>query len=135
MPRVLLGGLAVIFGVATLFEGGRLLFGGPEARAEAGRVVEFVLRFNVAAGVVYVVAGIAMLLDRPLARFLASALAATSAIVFAALIGHICAGGGFETRTIVAMILRTGFWTALALFLSRAGSRADDSGLHRTTRA
>lgn len=61
--RWLLGGIAVVFGVATLIEGGNVLGGGPDARAEAGNVVPFVLMFNFGAGFAYVAGGLATLLD------------------------------------------------------------------------
>lgn len=131
LPRISLGVLGVAFGLATLVEGGRVLFGGPEARAAAGNVVEFVLRFNFGAGLFYVFAGGAMLLGRPAARMLATALAVTSAAVFAMLIGHIGAGGAFEKRTLVAMLLRTSFWVGIALFLSREEARRAEASLPR----
>jgi hypothetical protein len=43
LVRWLLGGMAIAFGLATLLEGGHVLFGGASARAEAGNVVPFVL--------------------------------------------------------------------------------------------
>ncbi len=48
--RWLVGGVAVVFGLATLAEGGGVLFGGPQARAAAGQVVPFVLAFILAPG-------------------------------------------------------------------------------------
>lgn len=62
LGRWALGATAVLFGVATLVEGGHVLFGGPAARQEAGNVVSFVLLFNFGAGFAYVLAGLAALL-------------------------------------------------------------------------
>lgn len=113
------GGLAIAFGVATLLEGGHVLFGGPEARAEAGNFVPFVLWFNFAAGFAYVADGTGALLRQRWAAWLAWAIAASTALVFAAFGVHVALGGAFETRTLVAMTLRTGFWAAQSIVLPR----------------
>jgi hypothetical protein len=125
LGRWLLGGVAVAFGMATLVEGGHVLFGGPAARAEAGNVVPFVLMFNFGAGFAYVAGGLATLLRRGWAVWLARALALSTLLVFAALGVHVLSGGAHETRTLIAMTLRTGFWIAQALLLPRllAGDR------------
>lgn len=115
--RRVAGGLAVAFGVATLFEGGHVLFGGPEASAAAGHVVPFVLLFNFSAAFAYVAAGLATLAGRAWALWLARALAAATLLVFAAFGVHVLRGGAFETRTVVAMSLRSLFWVAQSLVL------------------
>ncbi len=117
--RWLAGGLAVAFGVATVVEGGHVLFGGPEARAEAGNVVPFVLVFNFSAAFVYLAAGLGTLSGRRWAVWLARALAGATALVFAAFAVHLLEGGAFERRTVLAMTVRTVFWAAQALTLPR----------------
>ncbi len=111
------GGLAIAFGLATLAEGGHVLFGGPEARAEAGNVVPFVLMFNFGAAFAYVAAGVATLAGRAWAVWLARAIAAATLLVFLAFGVHALQGGAFETRTLVAMTVRTLFWAAQSLTL------------------
>ena len=115
--RWLAGGLAVAFGVATVVEGGHVLFGGAEARAEAGNVVPFVLVFNFSAAFLYVAAGAVTLADRPWAVWLSRALAASTLLVFAAFGVHVLLGGAFATRTVVAMTVRSAFWVAQSLAL------------------
>ena len=125
--RLVAGALAIVFGLATLAEGGHVLFGGPEARAEAGRVVPFVLYFNFGAAFAYVAAGAGALLGRAWAVWIARALAATTVVVFVALGAHVLSGGAFEPRTPVAMTIRSVFWIAQAIALgriSRGGSLA-----------
>lgn len=117
--RWLLGGMAVVFGVATLLEGGNVLWGGPEARAEAGNVVPFVLMFNFGTGFAYVAGGLAALLGRSWATWLARALAVATLGVFLAFGVHVLVGGAFELRTVIAMTLRSGFWVTQALLLPR----------------
>ena len=117
--RWLAGGLAAAFGLATLAEGGHVLFAGAGARAEAGNVVPFVLVFNFSAAFVYVLAGAATLARRRWAVWLARALAVTTVLVFGAFGAHVMQGGAFELRTVIAMTIRSAFWIAQALVLPR----------------
>lgn len=118
-----LGGTAVVLGLASVIEGGQVLFGGPEVRAQAGDTVPFVLAFNFGAGFAYVLAGAATLLRRQQAIWLARGLAAATLIVFLALGVHVMVGGAFETRTIIAMSVRSLFWVAQALLVPRVLGR------------
>jgi len=115
-----LGVAATVFGAATLVEGGHVLFGGPAARAAAGHVVPFVLAFNFGAGFAYVLTGVATVLGRTWATWIARALALATLGVFVALGVHVAGGGAFERRTVIAMTLRTAFWVAASLLLPRA---------------
>ncbi len=123
LGRWALGAIAIVFGVATLVEGGHVLFGGPTARAAAGDVVPFVLLFNFSAGFVYVVAGLAALWGRSWATWIARALAVATLGTFVAFGAHVLSGGAFETRTVIAMTLRSGFWVSQALLLPRVLDR------------
>jgi hypothetical protein len=76
-----------------------------------------VLLFNFGAGFAYVVAGIAALLGRSWATWLARALALATLGIFVAFGAHVLSGGAFEPRTVIAMTLRSGFWVAQALLL------------------
>src|SRR5665647_3986267 len=75
------GILAVVFGVVTVFEGGRMLFGRPELRASAGSIVPFVLWFNFAAGFAYLMAGFGLLLWKCWAAQLSAGIAVTTLAV------------------------------------------------------
>jgi len=124
--RWIAGGLAIAFGIATLVEGGHVIFGGPDAQAEAGNVVPFVLLFNFGAGFVYVLAGVATVARRAWAVWVARVVAVTTVLVFAAFGVHVLQGGAYEARTVVAMSIRSAFWVAQALMLPallRSGSR------------
>ena len=123
LGRWALGTTAILFGVATLVEGGHVLFGGASVRAEAGNVVSFVLRFNFGAGFAYVVAGLGALLGRSWATWIARWLAVTTLGIFVAFGVHVLSGGAFELRTVIAMTLRSGFWLSQALLLSRVLDR------------
>lgn len=123
LGRWLLAAAAIAFGIATLVSGGRMLFGDPAARAEAGNIVQFVLVFNFAAGFAYVAAGLATLLRRRWAVPLARAIAALTLLVFAALGVYALSGGAHEPRTVIAMTVRSVFWVAQALLLARLPDR------------
>jgi hypothetical protein len=121
--RIVAACAALLFGVATIRAGGSVLFGGDAARRAAGAYVPFVLWFNFVAGFAYLVAGAALWTRRPWAGALAWTIAATTAIVFAALGVHVALGGAYEVRTVAAMALRTAAWTGIALVATRLGPR------------
>lgn len=104
---------AILFGVVTVLAGGRVLFGGAEARAAAGDIVPFVLWFNFLAGFAYVAAGAGLWHGRRWAVRLSWAILAATLAVFAALAAHILMGGAFEPRTLGAMSVRTFFWAGI----------------------
>ena len=110
----ILGGLAVAFGIMTLFSGGMVLFGPDDARDAAGAVVPLVLWFNFASGFLYVAAGIGVFLAMPWGRLLAYVIAAALAVVMAAFVWHILSGEAWEMRTLGALTLRLAFWVAVA---------------------
>jgi hypothetical protein len=110
----ILGGLAVAFGIMTLFSGGMVLFGPDDAREAAGAFVPLVLWFNFASGFLYVAAGIGIYLAMPWGRILACVIAASLAIVMAAFVWHILGGEAWEMRTLGALTLRLAFWIVVA---------------------
>ncbi len=122
-----LGLAAVLFGLVTIMEGGHVLFGGPEPAAAAGAYVPFVVWFNFLAGFAYIAAGLGLLTGRPWGGRLALVLALATLLVFAAFGVHIALGGAYETRTVLAMTLRSGFWV-LAAALALTGARSDGRG-------
>ena len=110
----ILAGIAVLFGVLTVFSGGQVLFGSELSRANAGQVVAFVLWFNFCAGFGYVLVGVGLWFGMRWASLLASVLAMTTAVLSLSLVAHIVLGGGYEMRTLAAMVLRMGFLAVLA---------------------
>ena len=108
--------LAGVFGVLTIQSGGVVLFIDGEARQAAGNYVPFVLWFNFCAGFGYVVAAIALWSMRPWSIWLCALIAGSTVAVFAALGLHIFSGGAYETRTVLAMILRSAVWIMIAAF-------------------
>ena len=110
---------ALVFGLLTLKSGGGVLFfEGP--RLAAGDYVPFVVWFNFLTGFAYVAAAIGLWRWERWAARLAAAVAMLTLLVFAAFGLHVLTGGAFEMRTVGAMTLRLGVWTAIAI----AGCRA-----------
>jgi len=107
--------VAIGFGLLTLKEGGLTLAGDAAAVAAAGNYVPFVLWFNFVAGFAYVIAGAGLWMQQRWAVWLAIAIAATTALVFAAFGAHVASGGLYEQRTVIAMSLRTLVWVAIAV--------------------
>jgi hypothetical protein len=115
MPRTsptlrLAGGVAIAFGVLTIFSGGRTLLGS----ADMGAVVPFVLWFNTLAGLAYFVAGLGLWQGRRWAWPLSFAIFAATLLVFAVFGLHVARGGAFEMRTVFAMALRGAVWGWIA---------------------
>ncbi len=106
--------VAVGFGLMTIKEGGAVLFFDGDGRAAAGNYVPFVLWFNFLAGFTYVIAGVGLWMRQRWAVWLAIAIAASTALTFAAFGVHVFSGGAWEQRTLIAMSLRTLVWAAIA---------------------
>ncbi|MEZ5549990.1 MAG: hypothetical protein R3E82_03795 [Pseudomonadales bacterium] len=107
------GVVAALFGLMTIREGGAVLFVDGMARLAAGDYVPFVLWFNFLAGFTYVVAGVGLWFRRQWAARVALGIAMATLIVFAAFGWHTGSGGAFETRTVVAMTLRSTTWLVI----------------------
>ncbi|MBY4596003.1 hypothetical protein [Ottowia caeni] len=115
LSQSIAAGVAVLFGVATVFSGGRALFG----NVDMGAVVPFVLWFNFSIGFAYVLAGLGLWRGATWATALSVGIAAATAMVFAAFLWHVWRGGAYEVRTMAAMILRLAVWIAIAAVAAR----------------
>jgi ACR3 family arsenite efflux pump ArsB len=116
---IVLGVFLMLFGLATIKEGGAVLFFEGAARQAAGNYVPFVLWFNFFAGFAYIGTAIGILKRRSYARWLALGIAGTTLAVFVALAIYISLGGRYETRTLAAMVLRSLIWIGATGFLVR----------------
>ncbi len=108
------GGVAVLFGIATVISGGSNILTLWQAPDSALKIVPFVLFFNFAAGFAYVAAGLGLILKRRWGRALAIAIAAANVLVLAGLGVWILSDRPYEMRTLVAMSFRTVFWLGVA---------------------
>lgn len=109
--------VAVLFGLLTIFSGGRALFGG----ADMGAVVPFVLWFNFLAGFAYVLAGLGLWYRTGWASGLSISIALATAAVFAAFLCQVWTGTEYETRTMGAMGLRLAVWAIISIVAIRSG--------------
>ncbi len=116
--RALLAAAAVAtaFGLLTIVSGARALFGG----AEMGAVVPFVLWFNFLAGFAYVAAGVGLWRGTSWGWWLSAGIAGATALVFLAFLAHVLLGNPYELRTLGALVLRLGVWSAIAATARRA---------------
>ncbi len=109
------GVIAVVFGLASIVSGGRVVLSMDGAREAAGAYVGFVVWFNFLAGFAYVAAGIGLWMWRRWGALLAAVIAVATFLVAMGLSTHVWSGGAFEMRTVAAMVLRLAVWIAIAV--------------------
>jgi hypothetical protein len=101
--------VALLFGLLTLFAGGRVLLG-----ADPGRPVLMpLLLFNTVMGVAYVATALLLRRNLRLGRRAAGAIALLNLLVLGTLLVYAWGGGAVAGDSLAAMTLRTGVWTAL----------------------
>ena len=110
--------VAILFGIATIKEGGTVLFT-ELGQKSAGNYVPFVLWFNFLAGFAYIVAGIALYKLKSCSRRLVLVIAISTSIVFILFGLHILNGGAYEIRTVAAMTIRSSLWILIAATVLR----------------
>ncbi|MEX2662472.1 MAG: hypothetical protein WD227_11115 [Vicinamibacterales bacterium] len=112
--------VAVVFGLATVVAGGRVLAG-----ADPGYgVFRPLLIYNTAMGAAYVAAGLAMWRSLPLGRKAAALIFVVNVVVLCAItLGH-SRGWGVAVESVAAMGFRTLVWLVLLLLLVWLGARS-----------
>ena len=116
----ILGAIAILFGIMTLYSGGSTLFIDGKARAAAGNFVGFVLWFNLLIGFAYIRAGVWLVRWQKCGIRLSAVIAGLTLLVFALFGILIMNGGAYEQRTVGAMILRSGVWIVIAGYVNYA---------------
>ncbi len=119
LMRWMIATVAVLFGVITIKSGGQVLFGDETYRVAAGDYVPFVLWFNFIAGFIYMIAGVGIALSEQWSVWLSLLIAASTLLLFAAFGLHIYGDGAYETRTVMAMTLRSGVWVVIFILAYR----------------
>lgn len=115
VARRVLAGIAILFGLATVAAGGRVLAG-----ADPGYVVfRPLLIFNTTMGLVYLAAGLAAWRGWRRDHVAAGAILLLNLVVFGAIWYLRREGAAVAIDSVRAMALRTGVW--LALFLGLLG--------------
>lgn len=110
--RILAAGIAVLFGVATLFAGSRVLLGSDPGY----EVFRPLLLYNTAMGVAYLAAGVALWRNVNAGRYAAGAIFLLNLAVLVAIVVIYRSGGAVAVDSLRAMTLRTVVW--LALFIA-----------------
>ena len=124
--RMVIGAVAVAFGLLTIKSGGDVLFWSEEARIAAGDYVPAVLWFNFISGFIYVAVGMGFWLKKPWAAWLAIMVAISTIMVFATLLLSIQLSDiAYETRTIGAMTLRSVVWLVLSFLAYKSITKGD----------
>ncbi len=110
--QILVAGVAALFGVITLFAGGRVLLG-----ADPGyEVFRPLLVYNTAMGLAYLAAGVAVWRSVRAGRSAAGAIFALNLFVLVSILLVYRGGGAVAVESLRAMTLRTVVW--LVLFLA-----------------
>ncbi len=115
--QVLAAAIAVLFGIATLFAGSRVLLG-----ADPGYVVfRPLLIYNTIMGVAYLAAGITIWRSLVLGKYAAGAIFLLNILVLLGIILVYRSGGAVAVDSLGAMTLRTVVWLVLFLVTSWLG--------------
>jgi hypothetical protein len=115
--QLLAAAIAVLFGVATLFAGGRVLLG-----SDPGYVVfRPLLIYNTIMGVAYLAAGITIWRSLSVGKYAAGAIFLLNILVLLGIIVVYQSGGAVAVDSLGAMTLRTVVWLVLFLVASWLG--------------
>lgn len=107
--------VAVLFGVATILAGGRVLLG-----ADPGYIVfRPLLVYNALMGIAYVAAGVAIWRSARRGRKAAAAIFLLNLLVLAGIIVLYRSGGAVAVDSLRAMTLRTVVWLVVWLAVAR----------------
>lgn len=115
--QILAAAVAILFGVATLFAGGRVLLGSDPGYA----VFRPLLIYNSAMGVAYLAAGVTVWRSVNVGRYAAGAIFLLNLLVLLGILVVYRSGGVVAVDSLRAMTLRTVVWLALFLALSWLG--------------
>ena len=107
--------VAVLFGLATLFAGGRVLMG----YSDPGYVVyRPLLIYNTVMGFAYIAAGVAIWVSRQRGKYAASAIFIFNLAVLLGVVFLYANGGSVAIDSVRAMAFRTSVWLALLVVLA-----------------
>jgi hypothetical protein len=118
--QILAAAVAVLFGLATLFAGGRVLLGSDPGY----EVFRPLLLYNTAMGVAYLAAGVTVWRSVNVSRYAAGAIFLLNLLVLVGILVLYRSGGVVAVDSLRAMTLRTVVWLVLFLavwWLVRAG--------------
>jgi hypothetical protein len=117
IARILTAAVAVLFGIATLFAGGRVLLGSDPGY----EVFRPLLIYNTAMGVAYLAAGVTVWRSVNAGRYAAGAIFLLNLLVLVSILVVYRSGGAVAVDSLRAMTLRTVVWLALFMAVSWLG--------------
>jgi hypothetical protein len=124
ITQIALALVAALFGIATLFAGGRVLLG-----ADPGYIVfRPLLVYNTAMGIAYVAAGVLAWRNVERGKRAAAAIFGLNCLVLGAVSYLYATGGAVAIESIRAMVLRTVVWLVLfvgLVWLTRRSKRVE----------
>lgn len=112
--QMLAAAIAVLFGLATLFAGGRVLLGSDPGY----EVFRPLLLYNTAMGVAYLAAGVTVWRSVMAGRYAAGAIVLLNLLVLMGILVVFRSGGAVAVDSLRAMTLRTVVWLVLFLTVS-----------------
>jgi hypothetical protein len=115
--QILAAAVAVLFGVATLFAGGRVLLGSDPGY----EVFRPLLVYNTAMGVAYLAAGITVWRNVNAGRYAAGAIFLLNLLALVGILMVYRSGGTVAVDSLRAMTLRTVVWLVLFVAVSWLG--------------
>jgi len=115
--QILAAAVAFLFGVATLFAGGRVLLGSDPGY----EVFRPLLIYNTAMGVAYLAAGITVWRSVNAGRYAAGAIFLLNLLVLVGILVVYRSGGAVAVESLRAMTLRTVVWLVLFMAVSWLG--------------
>lgn len=119
--QILAAAVATLFGVATLFAGGRVLLGSDPGY----EVFRPLVVYNTAMGVAYLAAGVILWRSVNAGRYATGAIFLLNLLVLVGIIVVYRGGGAVAVESLRAMTFRTAVWLVLYLAVSWLGrSRA-----------
>lgn len=112
--QILAAAVAALFGVATLFAGGRVLLGSDPGY----EVFRPLLLYNTVMGAAYLAAGIIVWRSVEAGRYAAGAIFLLNLLVLSGILVVYRSGGAVAVESLRAMTLRTAVWLVLFLAVS-----------------
>jgi len=112
--QILAAAVAVLFGLATLFAGGRVLLGSDPGY----EVFRPLLLYTAAMGVAYLAAGVTVWRSVKAGRYAAGAIFLLNLLVLVGIVVVFRSGGAVAVDSLRAMTLRTVVWLVLFLTVS-----------------
>ena len=121
--------ILIVFALVTIFMSSSVLFDWFGIRAKAGSYIPFIVKTNLTAGFLYLIAAYGFIKSQKWAFWAMLSVALLLFYASALSYVHIHTGGLYEDRTIVAMIFRIVFTLILAGFMYKGADKKDEYNL------